>query len=197
MKKRYVSQNSRKIRIISGLWRGRKFSTPDMPGLRPTKDRIRETLFNWLAPVIKGTRCLDCFAGSGSLGFEALSRHAAHATLLEYNHIIAAQLKKNVALINTDKVTVQHTDALKWLLCPGIPYHVAFLDPPFRKGLLPETVMLLENNGWLTEHAYIYVESETENSPKNIPLHWNVYRKKVSGQVSYSLYKRGALIQGK
>jgi 16S rRNA (guanine966-N2)-methyltransferase len=132
------------------------------------------------------------FSGSGALGFEAVSRYAAHATLLEADRMVAAQLKKNVALINTDKVTVQNTDALKWLSQLGTPYQVVFLDPPFRKGLLAETITLLENNGWLAEDASIYVEAEVESAAADVPANWTLHREKVAGQVAYRLYLRSA-----
>jgi 16S rRNA (guanine966-N2)-methyltransferase len=177
---------------LAAYGRGRKLPVPDSPGLRPTTDRVRETLFNWLAPVINDARCLDCFSGSGALGFEAVSRYAAHATLLEADRMVAAQLKKNVALINTDKVTVQNTDALKWLSQLGTPYQVVFLDPPFRKGLLAETITLLENNGWLAEDASIYVEAEVESAAADVPANWTLHREKVAGQVAYRLYLRSA-----
>ena len=106
--------------------------------------------------------------------------------------MVAAQLKKNVALINTDKVTVQNTDALKWLSQPGTPYQVVFLDPPFRKGLLAETITLLENNGWLAEDASIYVEAEVESAAADVPANWTLHREKVAGQVAYRLYLRSA-----
>ncbi|WP_225639473.1 16S rRNA (guanine(966)-N(2))-methyltransferase RsmD [Candidatus Profftia sp. (ex Adelges kitamiensis)] len=190
MIKNFTPRPRKKIRIISGLWHGRKISIPSIPGLRPTTDRIRETLFNWLTPVIYNARCLDCFSGSGVLGLEAISRQASHATLLEYNSIVAAQLKKNVALINTDKVIVQNIDTLQWLLYPSHPYKIVFLDPPFRKNLLDKTINLLENNGWLSDNSYIYVETEVDNTTVEFPINWSVHRKKVAGQVSYSLYKR-------
>ncbi|UDG81757.1 Ribosomal RNA small subunit methyltransferase D [Candidatus Profftia lariciata] len=183
-----------KIRIISGLWRGKKLNVLNIPGLRPTADRMRETLFNWLNPVIRNARCLDCFAGSGALGFEALSRYARHVTLLDSHCMITAQLKKYVTLLNTHQVIIQNIDTLKWLLLPNKPYDIVFLDPPFRKGLLINTIMLLENNGWLTQDAFIYVEVEVENSIIDVPLNWNLYRKKSTGQVAYILYKRSLII---
>lgn len=192
MAKKPASQSSGQIRIIGGLWRGRKLPVPDSPGLRPTTDRVRETLFNWLAPELNGARCLDCFAGSGALGFEAVSRYAEHATLLEADRTVAAQLKKNVALIGTDKITVQNTDALKWLSQPGTPYQVVFLDPPFRKGLLAETITLLEAHGWLADEAFIYVEAEAESTAADVPANWTLHREKVAGQVAYRLYTRSA-----
>ncbi|UNK27983.1 16S rRNA (guanine(966)-N(2))-methyltransferase [Serratia plymuthica] len=177
------------IRIIGGQWRGRKLPVPNSPGLRPTTDRVRETLFNWLAPVIQGARCLDCFAGSGALGLEALSRYAGSATLLEFERPVAQQLEKNLALLQ-GKGTVVNTNTLSWLAGNGQPFDVVFLDPPFRKGLLAETVTLLEQQGWLADEAWIYVEAEAENAAADVPANWQLHREKVAGQVAYRLYVR-------
>lgn len=178
------------IRIIGGQWRGRKLPVPDSAGLRPTTDRVRETLFNWLAPDIQEARCLDCFAGSGALGLEALSRYAASATLLEMERVVAQQLSQNLQTLRATQGTVVQTNTLQWLSQPGEPFDVVFVDPPFRKGLLLETLTLLENNGWLAENALIYVESEVEHSTPVAPANWDLYREKIAGQVAYRLYQR-------
>jgi 16S rRNA (guanine966-N2)-methyltransferase len=178
------------IRIIGGQWRGRKLPVPDSAGLRPTTDRVRETLFNWLAPDIQEARCLDCFAGSGALGLEALSRYAASATLLEMERSVAQQLSQNLQTLRTTQGTVVQTNTLQWLNQPGEAFDVVFVDPPFRKGLLLETLTLLENNGWLAENALIYVESEVEHGTPVAPANWDLYREKIAGQVAYRLYQR-------
>lgn len=180
------------IRIIGGQWRGRKLPVPSSAGLRPTPDRVRETLFNWLAPVIKAARCLDCFAGSGALGLEALSRYAQSATLLEFESAVALQLNKNVALLQGNASVIK-TNALTWLAGTGHPFDVVFLDPPFRKGLLSETVRLLEQQGWLANEAWIYVEAEAESDVIEVPSSWSLYREKVAGQVAYRLYFRSVV----
>ncbi len=179
------------IRIIGGQWRGRKLPVPNSPGLRPTTDRVRETLFNWLAPVIQGARCLDCFAGSGALGLEALSRYAGSATLLEFERPVAQQLEKNLALLQGHGQVV-NTNTLNWLAGDGEPFDVVFLDPPFRKGLLADTVQLLEQQGWLADEAWVYVEAEAENAAADVPANWALHREKVAGQVAYRLYIRSA-----
>ncbi|AUC42712.1 16S rRNA (guanine(966)-N(2))-methyltransferase [Dickeya solani RNS 08.23.3.1.A] len=165
---------------------------PDSPGLRPTTDRVRETLFNWLAPVIQQSRCLDCFAGSGALGLEALSRYAAHATLLEAEHNVARQLTQNLSLLRADNAEVVNADTLQWLAKPASahPYDVVFLDPPFRRGLLDDTLRLLETGGWLAQETWIYIETEAENRTLAIPPTWTLHREKTAGQVSYRLYIR-------
>ncbi|OSN08050.1 16S rRNA (guanine(966)-N(2))-methyltransferase [Lonsdalea iberica] len=191
MAKQHATSAPGQIRIIGGQWRGRKLPVPHSPGLRPTTDRVRETLFNWLAPVIQQARCLDCFAGSGALALEALSRYAAHATLLEAERGIARQLSQNLSLLRAENASVIHTDALRWLAQPGEAFDVVFLDPPFRQGLLDNTVSLLETQGWLADDAWIYIETEAENRTLNLPANWQLHREKVAGQVAYRLYARG------
>lgn len=178
------------IRIIGGQWRGRKLPVPDSPGLRPTTDRVRETLFNWLAPAIQGARCLDCFAGSGALGFEALSRFAASATLLEQDRAVAALLDENLRLLNAANGRVVNADSLRWLAQPGDPQDIVFLDPPFRQGLIEQTIRLLEEYHWLAQDAWIYIETETERQGIAVPAHWRLHREKVAGQVAFRLYIR-------
>ena len=180
------------IRIIGGQWRGRKLPVPDSPGLRPTTDRVRETLFNWLAPSIVDANCLDCFAGSGALGLEALSRYAASATLLEMERGVAQTLQQNLATLKATNAKVVNTNTLSFLAQQGTPFNVVFVAPPFRKGLLEETLSLLEKNGWLADDALIYVESEVENGLPPVPVHWDLHREKVAGQVAYRLYHRQA-----
>ncbi|SLM61243.1 MULTISPECIES: 16S rRNA (guanine(966)-N(2))-methyltransferase [Dickeya] len=194
MAKHQATSAPGQIRIIGGQWRGRKLPVPDSPGLRPTTDRVRETLFNWLAPVIQQSRCLDCFAGSGALGLEALSRYAAHATLLESERNVARQLTQNLSLLRTGNAEVINIDTLQWLNQPvaGLPYEVVFLDPPFRRGLLDDTVQRLENGGWLAQEAWIYIETEAENHTLALPSNWTLHREKTAGQVSYRLYIRHA-----
>jgi 16S rRNA (guanine966-N2)-methyltransferase len=184
------SASAGQIRIIGGQWRGRKLPVPDSAGLRPTTDRVRETLFNWLAPDIQEARCLDCFAGSGALGLEALSRYAASATLLELERSVAQQLSQNLQTLRATQAKVVQTNTLQWLSQPGEPFDVVFVDPPFRKGLLQETLTLLEQNGWLAAEALIYVESEVENGAPVAPANWDLYREKIAGQVAYRLYQR-------
>ncbi|EOY5422590.1 16S rRNA (guanine(966)-N(2))-methyltransferase [Cronobacter dublinensis] len=188
--KKPTSSGSGQIRIIGGQWRGRKLPVPDSPGLRPTTDRVRETLFNWLAPYLVGARCLDCFAGSGALGLEALSRYAASATLLEMERGVAQQLQKNLATLKSSAGKVVNTNTLNFLSQSGEPHDIVFVDPPFRKGLLEEILTLLETRGWLAPQALIYVESEVENGLPPVPASWQLHREKVAGQVAYRLYLR-------
>ena len=190
--KKPQSAGSGQIRIIGGQWRGRKLPVPDSPGLRPTTDRVRETLFNWLAPSMVDSHCLDCFAGSGALGLEALSRYAAGATLIEMDRAVSQQLQKNLATLKANNGKVLNANTLNVLAQPGTPHNVVFVDPPFRKGLLDETLALLEKNGWLADEALIYVESEVENGLPAVPKNWALHREKVAGQVAYRLFIREA-----
>ncbi|MBS9430091.1 16S rRNA (guanine(966)-N(2))-methyltransferase [Photorhabdus akhurstii] len=190
MAKKSQRQSMGQIRIIGGKWRGRKLPVPDSPGLRPTTDRVRETLFNWLAPVIQEAHCLDCYAGSGALGLEALSRYAAQVTLIEYERNIAKQLSTNLDLLSAQNAKVINDSALTYLSQSGKPYDVVFLDPPFRKGMLSETIKLLEEQNWLADESWIYVESESESTAIDVPVNWQLHREKVAGQVAYRLYIR-------
>lgn len=176
------------IRIIGGQWRGRKLTFFDSEGLRPTTDRVRETLFNWLQPHIMGSRCLDLFSGSGALGLEALSREASEVWLVEQNPAIAQHLKQQLSLLNDHKGRVQCGDATALLKqSPDSPFEIVFVDPPFRKGLLEECCQLLEANQWLEDEALIYLESEQEIGIPQLPDNWEIIRSKKAGQVGYHL----------
>lgn len=180
------------VRIISGLWKGRKLPVLDVQGLRPTTDRIKETVFNWLAQDIPKARCLDLFAGSGGLGFEAASRHAENVTLIELNVTAFKQIQKNISTLNGNNIQAINMDSLTFLKQTGTPYDIVFIDPPFRENLLGETLTLLESNGWLSKDAIIYIETEKELLLEKIPTHWHLYREKSAGQVCYRLFKRNS-----
>ncbi|HBO24490.1 16S rRNA (guanine(966)-N(2))-methyltransferase [Providencia sp.] len=181
------------IRIIGGKWRGRKLPVRDSEGLRPTTDRIKETLFNWLMPVVQDARCLDCYAGSGSLGFEALSRFANSVTFIELDKQNAQLLSDNKMRLQADNATVINNSSLTVLNQMGTPFDLVFIDPPFRKGLLNETIQLLENNQWLADESWIYIESEAESPLTDIPANWQLHREKIAGQVAYRLFIRNRL----
>ncbi|MFP3029608.1 MAG: 16S rRNA (guanine(966)-N(2))-methyltransferase [Arsenophonus sp.] len=179
------------IRIIGGKWRGRKLPIFNSDGLRPTTDRIRETLFNWLMPVIQEARCLDCFSGSGALAIEALSRYAASATLIELKRFIATQLMANLAKLEEKNAQVINRNILGYLAqAASTDYDIIFLDPPFRKGFLQQTAVLLEKNAWLSKNCWIYIETEIEANLAMLPKNWQLYRKKIAGQIAYCLYIR-------
>ena len=178
------------VRIISGRWRGRKLPVHDVEGLRPTTDRVKETVFNWLAPDLYEARCLDLFTGSGSLSFEALSRGAASVTMLELDKKAAEQLEKNRQAIGADNAQIHQADCLQFLSQPGTPFDIVFIDPPFRKNLLQEVIDRLENNGWLAPNAIIYIEAEKELGELEIPPPWHLHKEKTAGQVCYRLFER-------
>jgi 16S rRNA (guanine966-N2)-methyltransferase len=183
---------SNQVRIIGGRWRGRRLHFPPLEGLRPTPDRVRETLFNWLAPVIEGARCLDLFAGSGALGIEALSRGAAKVVFVERHPLAVRKLRENLALLGIDSVPVVKADALTWLKGRSQPFDIVLLDPPFGGNLLEPVCAVLEQGGWLATQARIYLE--TEKAPQNpeLPQNWTIIRDKTAGQVSYRLAVRKA-----
>ncbi len=178
------------IRLIGGQWRGRKLPVTDVIGLRPTTDRVRETLFNWLMQETRGARVLDCFAGSGALSLEALSRFAESATLLELDSAAARQLSRNLATLNATNATVISGDSLAYLGRPAdAPYDIVFIDPPFRKGLLQPCIERLDANGYLKPGSWIYLETEVELPLPPLPAGWSLHREKIAGQVAYRLYQ--------
>lgn len=185
-------QTKGEVRIIAGRWRGRKLAVLNSEGLRPTGDRVKETLFNWLMPYIVDSDCLDAFAGSGSLGFEALSRQAKQVTFLELDRKVAHQLKQNLQQLKCEQqAEVINQNSLDFLkLSQNQPqFDLVFVDPPFHFGLAEQTIWLLEQQNWLKEDALIYVETEREIS-LNLPDNWRLLKQKNTGQVSYSLYQR-------
>jgi len=178
------------LRIIGGEWRGRRIRFPGKGGIRPTPDRVRETLFNWLAADVPGSRCLDLFAGSGALGLEALSRGAMHATFVERDRESAARLRETAALLAPDRATVIQADALAWLGGSPVPHDIVFLDPPFAAGLLTEPMRLLESRGWLAPAARIYVEMPARQGAPVLPAAWRMHRTGRAGAVGYHLARR-------
>ncbi len=183
---------NQQLRIIGGCWRGRRLSFPPVSGLRPTPDRVRETLFNWLAPVIAGARCLDLFAGSGALGIEALSRGATEVIFVERHPVIAQGLRKNLNRLEADIAQVVQADVLRWLQGQEQPADIVFLDPPFAADLLTPVCNALDEKGWLRPSARLYLESEQNLSTLALPQAWEVLREKTAGRVSYRLIAVGS-----
>ena len=182
-----MNGDSGRLRIIGGAYRGRKLPVPNQPGLRPTADRVRETLFNWLQPVIEGARCLDLFAGSGAIGFEAASRGAGEVVMIERSLALARSLDDNAVTLGARQVRVLRADALDWLAAHAKPFDIAFLDPPFADGLLGPSLGLLVSNGWLAPRAYIYLETSAKQGFPPLPGGWRLTRDKRAGQVRYAL----------
>ncbi|WP_353569967.1 16S rRNA (guanine(966)-N(2))-methyltransferase RsmD [Candidatus Albibeggiatoa sp. nov. BB20] len=180
-----------KVRIIGGNWKGRKLNVLDRQGLRPTTDRIRETVFNWLQWHLPTRRCLDVFAGSGVLGIEAVSRGASFVQLIEKDRQIANSLRQQLQVLGSDKIELIQTDAIRFLqIPPSQPFDIVFIDPPFRQSLLEACCQSLEQNQWLSQYALIYIEMEQELDSVALPYNWNLIRDKIAGQVHYCLLER-------
>lgn len=178
-----------KLRIIAGDWRSRELPFADVAGLRPTPSRVRETLFNWLRNDIAGARCLDLFAGSGALGFEAASRGAAAVVLVDSSPTVCAMLRQNASRLKAQRVEINQTDTIDFLSRPPQrDFDVVFIDPPFRQGLIPGCCLHLQQNDWLARNAKIYIESEAGATLSGLPGNWAVVRNKTAGEVGYHLY---------
>lgn len=160
-----------------------------MPGLRPTPDRVRETVFNWLAPVLPGASCLDLFAGSGAFGFEALSRGAARAVLVEADAAAVAALQLNRERLGADSAEIVHAEAQNFLVQPAAAFDVVFLDPPYASGLQDNCVQRLTAHGWLKPGGFLYLEARAGEAPA-LPSGWQPVRSKTAGQVGYHLLQR-------
>jgi len=181
-----ANQAENQLRIIAGCWRGRKLSFAPVAGVRPTPDRVRETLFNWLSPVIRGARCLDLYAGSGALGIEAASRGASSVVLVDSDPQVVTRLREQLALLDASGVEVVQSSVEGWLSGAAEPFDIVFLDPPFRKNMLPACIRALESGGWLAADARVYIEAES-NLELELPERWELTRSKRAGQVGYHL----------
>lgn len=181
------------LRIIGGQWRSRTLEFPDVEGLRPTPDRVRETLFNWLAPVITGARCLDLFAGSGALGFEALSRGAAEVVMVERDARAARALHENIAKLQARGAQVVERDTLNYLSQgrgDHLPFDIIFIDPPYHQNLIDPCCADLEQGGWLGAAAHLFIEAERALQTFALPADYELARSKQAGQVGYHLAVR-------
>jgi 16S rRNA (guanine966-N2)-methyltransferase len=178
------------LRIIAGHWRGRKLSFLDREGLRPTPDRVRETLFNWLQADTPGSRCLDLFAGSGALGFEAASRGAKSVVMLDREAATVTRLKDNINRLQAGNIQVTCIDAVEYLQADSQKFDVVFVDPPYQSDLLVRCCTLLEQKHWLANHAKIYLECDAYDELTDLPENWHCQKRKKAGQVAYQLYTR-------
>lgn len=180
---------SGRLRIVAGKWRSRLLPVADVAGLRPTSERVRETLFNWLSPDIEGARCLDLFAGTGALGFEALSRGAASVDFVDNAPAAAAQLREDLSLLPASGAGVHQADAFDYLARRrgGQRYDIVFLDPPFADDRYRELCRLLDEGGWLAPGALVYLEQDRKQSVPALPAGWRVRKEKTAGNVRYSL----------
>lgn len=177
------------VRIIGGSLRNSRLLVPALPGLRPTPARVRETVFNWLAPTITGARCLDLCAGTGALGIEAYSRGAASVQFVERDAQAVQALRANLARLKLDATTVAAMDAASFLRGTGQPCDVVFLDPPFALDLWALLARQLEAGGWLAAQALVYVESP-RTGVAGLPANWSVHREAQAGEVRFALYRR-------
>lgn len=184
-----MSAGSGRIRIIAGRLRGSRIDVPDRPGLRPTSDRVRETLFNWLMPYIEGARVLDLYAGTGALGLEALSRGASEVDFVECEPALVDALRATLARLKQNSAAVFGMRAEQFLAVARSPYAVVFLDPPFAAGLWAEAALRLEQDGFLADGALIYVESPRSISPE-LPATWRLHRETAAGDLRAALYRR-------
>lgn len=178
------------VRIIAGQWGSRQLAVASVAYLRPTPERVRETLFNWLQPVVEGSRCLDLFAGTGVLGVESVSRGAAHACLVEKNTLAAAGIRAGLIKLQASQVELVVCDALRFLSRAPTPFDIVFLDPPFGQNLLGPVCHKLEDCGWLARDAWIYIEHEARTPPPPMPPSWLEHRSGIAGEVAYRLVRR-------
>lgn len=178
------------LRIIAGTWRGRRFRFTAEADIRPTPDRVRETLFNWLRERVSAARCLDLCAGSGALGLEALSRGAARVHFVESDPTAVRELRARLVEWGAQGATVERVDALRYLRAKPEPFDIVFLDPPFAAGVLRAAAHLLEDREWLAPGALIYVESAARVELPELPATWRLTRAKRAGEVGYHLFEK-------
>lgn len=178
------------VRIIAGKWRGRKLKVPDVKDLRPTPDRVRETLFNWLAPILPGARCLDLFTGSGVLGFEALSRGASYVEMIDQAPAVVRLLQEQLVEFKGDNAKISCARIPNQLPSVKQPFDIVFLDPPYSEGLLLSTCHYLEEHGFLADSAHIYLEARDVIKDNDLPTNWRIVKSSKAGQVAYHLALR-------
>jgi len=183
------SKRPGKIRIIGGRWRGRKLPVLDIETLRPTPDRVRETLFNWLQPFIEGAVCLDLFAGTGALGLEAMSRGAIEVVLVENNAAVASQLSGNIESLHATGIRLYRYDALDWLQQNRQKFDIVLLDPPFKQGLIEKCCALMQAQDCLKKNALLYIESEKS---VKVPSGLTFKKQGSAGRVRYMLLTNSA-----
>ena len=183
-------QSNNSVRIIAGEYRSRRLDFPSLEGLRPTADRIRETLFNWLQDSVAGETCLDLFAGSGALGLEALSRNAARVDFVEKNGAAATAIRDNIHRLGTEKGRVFCADALKWISEQGeLGYGLVFLDPPFSENSMNSAICELESANVMRDGCLVYIERGIDSDELTLPANWTEIKSKKAGAVRFGLYR--------
>lgn len=179
-----------RLRIIGGDWRGRVLNVIESEGLRPTPDRVRETLFNWLQVWVPGARCLDLFAGTGALCLEALSRGAERVVMVEKTHAVAENLRQNIHRLGATAAELVEADAESYLQGPVEPFDIIFVDPPFRRSeLIASCIRTINDRGWIKPGGRVYVEAPSGLGQPALPPGWHLERSKTAGQVGYHLAK--------
>ena len=188
MAKSKQTSASGQLRIIAGKWRGRKLTILDVEGLRPTPDRVRETVFNWLQAYIGGAVCLDLFSGSGALGFEAASRGADAVTLVEVNAKAAQQLQQNNNDLTAKNCQIEHKTAQQFLVENVQQYDIVFIDPPYQADVWTEIAEQLQDTNALADEALIYLECPSQKNLPRLPECWQLLKEKKAGDVRYCLF---------
>jgi 16S rRNA (guanine966-N2)-methyltransferase len=194
-RKQSRKDKKKSLRVIGGTWRGRKISFADDEAIRPSPDRIRETLFNWLQNSIFDAKCLELYAGSGILSVEALSRGASHATIIDQTRATVDVIRQNLDSLDLEKSRFSciQSDANVWLAAQTEPFNLIFLDPPFNSDELARILPIIQFNNLLTEEGFIYVESAEVLNPSMLPREWTIYRSKKAASVHYCLINNKAL----
>ena len=180
----------RTLRVIGGAWRGRKVRFPPVEAIRPTPDRVRETLFNWLQQDIAGARCLDLYAGSGSLGLEALSRGASQVVFVDVEAAVGRHLSQTLAELDCDRGQVVCSDADRYLQGVPQPFDLVFVDPPYALRALKDACHRLDERGWLRPGGLAYLEDASGAGAPVLPVGWTLLRSKRAGEVGYHLARR-------
>lgn len=181
------------LRIIGGEWRGRKIRFPPVQAIRPTPDRVRETLFNWLQGVTPGSRCLDLYAGSGALGLEALSRGAAEVVFVDVEPAVVRHIGDTLHDLGCDRGRAIRAGAAGFLSQPATPFDVIFLDPPFAEPVVADICQRIESGGWLREGGLAYIESPSAAGEPVLPSGWTLLKSRRAGEVGYHLARRDAV----
>ena len=183
---------ARTLRVIGGAWRGRKIRFPPVEAIRPTPDRVRETVFNWLQQDIAGARCLDLYAGSGALGLEALSRGANEVVFVDVEPAVVRHIGDTLRELGCDRGRAVRSDAAGFLAGPPTPFDVIFLDPPFAEPVLSDICRRIEAGGWLKSGGLVYLEAPAAAGAPELPPGWTLLKSKRAGEVGYHLARRDA-----
>jgi len=178
------------LRIIGGQWRSQLVRFSGSHSLRPTPDAVRETLFNWLTPIVQGATCLDLFSGSGALGFEAASRGALRVDLVDQNQHVCQQLLRTRESLSADQVHIHYQGALRFLADTHHRFNIVFLDPPFQSSLSTQIIKAIEQSKILHDQSLVYLEKSKKYADPVIPRNWKIFKEKTTASIVYRLYER-------